>query len=220
MATDALKSQSITNLDATPTIPNTAGQGAPGRVVQVDDYVTCTVTGLQSTGSFYKLCRIPTGAVIKSVTIASDKALDTKPTAPTLALDFNLVFSDDTLPGDGTPTFLQGLVPQIGTAGTTTTLATYSSPNIVFGTTTVTTAGGGGGGAAALGPTDIIFSGSRTNYPFSTLINEPAWQWFGFTDGRGNPADPGGMFDLVAYVSTAAATGTTGALYARVTYVI
>ena len=217
MATDALKSQSITNLDAVPSVPNTAAQGAPGRSVQVDDYVTCTVTGLQSVGSYYRLVRIPTNAVIKSVVIAG-AALDSKPTSPTLALDFSLAFSDDATVGDGTPTFLQGLIPQTGTAGTTTTFATYSSPNIVFGTFTVTTATGMGGGTATIAPTDIFFSGSRTNYPLSVLINEPAWQWFGFTDGRGNPADPGGMFDLVAYVSTGAATGTTGTLYAKVTY--
>lgn len=218
MATDAIKSQSITNLDATPIVPNSSAQGAPGRRVVVDDFCATTVTGLQSTGSYYKLVRIPTGAIIKSVRVFSDKALDAKASAPTLGLDFNLAFSDST--DDGTPTYLQGLVPQTGTGATTTTFATYSSPNIIFGTVAISTAAGGGGNTASLGPTELLLNGSRTNYPLSSLIPEPLWQIFNYTDGRSNVADPGGYMDLVAYVSTAAATGAAATIYAQVEYVI
>lgn len=225
MATDAVKSQSITALDSTPIQPISAGQGAPGRRVVVDDFCATTVTGLQSTGSYYKLCRIPTGAIIKSVKVYSDKALDAIASAPTLGLDFNLAFSDST--DDGTPSFLQGLVPQTGTGATTTTFATYSSPNILFGTIVVSTTavqsgGKGGGNTAALGPLELLLNGSRTNYPLSEtgLPQAPLWQIFNYTDGRGNPADPGGYMDLVAYVSTAAATGVAANIYAQVEYVI
>ncbi len=216
MATDAVKSQSITNADATPMVPNSAGQGAPGRRILVDDWCITTATGLQSTGSYYKLVRVPTGAIIKRVTIFSDKALDSKTTTPTLGLDFNLAWSDDL--NDGTPTFLQGLVPQTGTGATNTTFATYSSPNIIYGSLTVGTAANGGGGTAALGPTEIVLNGSRTNYPLASIMQEPLWQIFNYIDGRGNLADPGAYMDLVAYVSTAAATGVVAVIYAQVEY--
>lgn len=232
MAIDTVKSQSIIALDSIPIQPVTAGQGGPGRRVFVQDFCATTVTGLQSTGSYYKLVRVPTGAIITDVWVYSDVALDAKASAPTLGLDFNIAFSDSTGGsfgfGDGTPTFLQGLVPQIGTGATTTTFTTYSSPNILFGTLVVTTiavkAGGGvgGGNAAALGPVELLFNGSRTNYPISEtgLPMAPLWQIFNYTDGRGNAADPGGYFDIVAYVSTAAATGVAGNLFIQVEYVI
>ncbi len=223
MASDALKSQSITSLDATPIVPVSAGQGGPGRRVVVDDLCATTATGLQSTGSYYKLVRVPSGAIVKSVKIWSDKALDSIASAPTLGFDFNLAFSDST--DDGTPSFLQGLIPQTGTAATTTTFATYSSPNIIFGSVTVSTTnsqkgGVGGGGTAGFGPVELLFNGSRTNYPMSSIASMPLWQIFNYTDGRSNVADPGGYFDLVAYVSTAAATGVVGNLYAQVEYSI
>lgn len=216
MATDAVKSTSLTNLDATPIQVMPPAQGGISRWSIVDDYATTTVTGLQSTGSYYKLVRIPSGAIVKRVTVWSDKALDAKASAPTLGLDFNIVFSDST--DDGTPSFLQGGVPQTGTGATTTTLATYSSPNILFGTLVTSTAAGGGGNTAALGPTELLMNGSRTNYPLTSLVNEPLWQLFNYTDGRSNPADPGGYFDLVAYVSTAAATGVAANIYVQVIY--
>lgn len=223
MATDAVKSQSITSLDSTPIVPVSAGQGGPAKRTVVDDFAATTVTGLQSTGSYYKLCRIPSGAIVKSVKVWSDKALDSIASAPTLGLDFNIAFSDST--DDGTPNALQGLVPQTGTGGTTTTFATYSSPNILFGTIVVNTTSVqkgnvGGGGTAALGPVELLLNGSRTNYPLSSLASMPLWQLFNYTDGRSNVADPGGYFDLVAYVSTAAQTGVAANIYAQIEYAV
>lgn len=221
MATDAVKSTSLTNLDSTPIAQNNAAFGAPARRVMADDMCTTTATGLQSVGSYYKLVRIPSGATIKSVRVWSDKALDAKATTPTLALDFDLVFSDST--DDGTPTFLQGLIPQSTNSGTTTTIATYSSPNIIFGNlavsiTSVQTGGIGGGNTAALGPVEILTNGSRTNYSLTNLLQQPLWQTFGFTDGRGYASDPGGYYDLMAYVTTGAATGVAATIYAQVEY--
>lgn len=223
MATDAAKSQSITSLDATPIVPVSAGQGGPGRRVVTDDYCATTATGLQSTGSYYRIARIKTGAVVKSVKVWSDKALDAIASAPTLQLDFNLAFSDSV--DDGTPSWLTAGIPQTGTGATVTTLATYSSPNIIFGSVTVNTTSVqkgnvGGGGTAVFGPVELLFNGSRTNYPMSSIASMPLWQIFNFTDGRGNVADPGGYMDLVAYVATAAATGVVGNLYAQVEYAI
>lgn len=212
MANDTVKSLSITNLDSTPVIENNAGQGQPGRAFMVDDYCTTTAAGLQSVGSYYKLCRFPTGATIKSVVLATDAAINAN---GALALSLGVIFSDSTL--DGTPSFLQGLIPTSGNTGGTTTLASPSSPNNIYGIVAPTA-------AAKLAPTEEVMNGLGTNYaltgsgPGAGFFNQPLWQILGFTDGRGEPSDPGGYFDLYAYVATAATTGAAGNIYARVTY--
>ena len=222
MAAEQIKSQSITNLDAIPYVPNSAGQGGVGRRVSVDDFVSCSATPLQSTKSIYRLVRFPTQAIIKSFLIATDKALDSG--TPTLAFDFNVCWSDSTNPAE-CPTIFQlaslslaateAVIPTTANDGkTTTTVAAYSAPNKLFGTYAPTS------NSAALGKTDLTFNGSQTTYDLATLTQEPLWQVFGFIDGRGNPADPGGSFDILAYVSTAANTGVSGKLWAELTYVI
>ena len=214
MAQDAVKSQSITNFDTVPMVPNSAGQGAAGRFVTVDDWTAATATGLQSTGSYYKVVRIPTGAIVKSVILASDKAPETS-TSVVVAFDMSLIFSDAASPiMDGTPSFLQGLIPTTANTGATTTIATYSSPNKIFGTAVPTSH------TAGIAPIDEVFNGIGSTYNFSGITQQPLWQTFGFTDGRGNPADPGGYFDLLLYVATAAVTGQACNLYSRVSYVI
>lgn len=208
MAADTLKSQSLTNLDATPLVPNSAGQGAAAKYAVVDDVCPATATGVGTPASTYKLCRIPTGAIPKAVSIATDQALDTGTHA--LVFDVNLIFSDSTI--DGTPTALQGLIPTTANTGATTSIATYSSPNIIFGTINNTSA------SVAYGPTNVILGGSRTNYPMVNLLQQPLWQTFGFVDGRGNPQDPGGYFDLMLYVSTIAGTGHLGNIWGKIDY--
>lgn len=211
MANDTVKSASITNLDALPSAVSNAGQGAVGRTITVDDYCTATAAGLQSSGSYYKLVRIPTIALVKAVTIFTDAGPNLN---GALALDLNLVFSDNTNE-DGTPSFLTGLIPTSANTGGTTTLASYSSPNRIYGIAKPSAS------AAVFGPTDEIFNGLGANYSFTGgFVNLPLFQLFGFTDGRGQPSDPGGMFDLMAYVATGATTGGACNIYARVTYVI
>src|SRR5262249_39505360 len=100
MALDTVKSTSLTNLDAIPFIESNAGRGAAGRSVTGDDWCAAPAVGLQTAGSYYKLVRIPTGAIIKSVRLATDKAPDAA-SAKTVAFDLNLIFSDST--DDGTP---------------------------------------------------------------------------------------------------------------------
>ena len=211
MAQDTVKSLSITNLDSTPFIENNAGQGQVGRFITVDDYCTATAAGLQSSGSYYKLIRLPTFAIVKSVLLGSDAGPNLSGAA--LALDLNLIFSDSTI--DGTPTFLQGLIPQNTNTGVTTTIASYSVPNKIYGTWKPSAS------ASAIEPTEFIFNGVGSAYSFTGgFVNQPLFQLFGFTDGRGQPADPGGFFDLLAYVATGATTGGACNLYARVSYVI
>lgn len=106
MATEALKSTPITNLDNTPVINNNSGQGAPGVLRSVNGHVAATA-GVTS-GSTYRLCRIPTNACVKHVllTAAAEGA--------TGAVDIDVAFSDSTT--DGTPASLQGTIPQVSAA--------------------------------------------------------------------------------------------------------
>ncbi len=106
MTTEALKSPSITNLDASPVVANTTGQGAAGRMQVVNDHVAAT-PGV-TTGSTYRLCRFPTNAKVKRV-LLTNAALSTS-----VAADIDVAFSDSTT--DGTPAALQGTIPQVSSA--------------------------------------------------------------------------------------------------------
>ncbi len=208
MAVDAVKSQSITNLDATPYVYNSAGQGAPARLHVVDDIVAITTNGLASTGSTYRVIRFPTGAIPKTLSVFSDAPLDSHST-PGVVIDLNIAFSDSTI--DGTQPALQGRIPLTSNTGGTTNITSYSSPNLIFGQFTPATTG-------SVPITELIFNGLSTSYTALNLTQQPLWQTFGFTDGRGNPADPGGYFDLLLYISTAASTAHAANWYARMSY--
>jgi hypothetical protein len=210
MAADVGKSVAITGLDTIPYVPQSAGQGAPDLMEVQDDVVAATATGLQTAKSSYRLCRIPTNAKIKAVWIATDVALDTGTHA--LTFDLNVAFSDSTI--DGTPANVQGLIPTTANNGATTTLSSYSSPNIIFGQVNNASA------SNPLALTQCTFLGSRTNYPMTTLTLQPLWNLFGFVDGRGNPMDPGGYMDLFLVNSTVAGTGAAGNIYGRIEYAV
>jgi hypothetical protein len=207
---DIVKSPSLTNLDASPLLISNSGQGAIGKFATVEDYATATAAGLQSSASYYKLVRVPTIAIIKSVSIATDAGPNLN---GALALDLSWVFSDST--DDGTPSWLQGLIPTSTNTGGTTTIASYSSPNKIYGTVKPSAS------ASAFALADEIFNGLGSTYAFTLgFMNLPLWQIFGFTDGRGYPSDPGGFFDLMAYVATGATTGGACNIYARVGYTV
>lgn len=215
MANDTVKSISITNLDATPVLFTGAGKGAPGRQVTVADFCTTTAAGLQSSGSYYKLVRIPTGAVISSVEMGADSGPNLN---GSLAIQLGWIFSDST--DDGTPNALQGLIPTSANTGGTTTVAAPSNPNAMYGFWKPAAA------ATIIEPTQFLLNGIGANYaltgngPGNGFLNQPLWQILGFTDGRGEPADPGGYLDLLAYVATGATTGAACNLVAKVTYSI
>lgn len=105
MGTSALKSQQITDLDASPVVRNDAGRNAAGIVRMVTGGVTAV--DADDTSSVYKLVRVPSNAVIKKVTIMSRIA-----TAG--SADINVAYSDSTT--DGTQPSLQGTIPQISAA--------------------------------------------------------------------------------------------------------
>lgn len=212
MAADTLKSAAITNWEATPYVEVEAGAGAKAEPFVIEGFCSVTAVGIATSTSTYQLVRIPTWARIKKVFIWSDVAIDSN-TTQQLALDFNMSFSTST--HDGTPAIYQGLVPTtVGTpdgvtAGTTTTWSSYTTPNKLFGTVTYS------GNNAKIAMTDITLNGSA-NYTFDKFIGVNLWKVFGFQNGQGQLADPGGFFDLTAYVSTAAATGHAGRLAAQV----
>ena len=103
MATDTLKSASITNLDANPVVASTTGNGAAGFAKTIYDYVTPTTGGLGTTASTYKLVRVPTTIKLNALRLTADAALDT---STGLALDVGAYYSDSTT--DGTQPALQG----------------------------------------------------------------------------------------------------------------
>lgn len=70
MGTSALKSTPITNLDASPPVANTSGEGGPGRLTHVQGYVTAVAA--DAAGSTYRLCRIPSNCEVKSVVFESE----------------------------------------------------------------------------------------------------------------------------------------------------
>ena len=212
MAADTLKSGSITNWDANPVVTPTRGSGASAYRYTIEDTVAPTAVGIATAASTYRIVRIPVNAKVKGVKLAISRALDTG--TPALIMDLNLAFSDSTV--DGTPSGLQGLIPTSANTGATTTVASYSSPNIIFGSTT--TAEGKTGLVA--GYTDFIFNGSQTNYPMATVIGTELWSIFGFTNTYGTANDPGGFFDLMAYVSTAANAGQSGTLLGSIDFVV
>lgn len=212
MAADTVLSNVITNLNAVPPVPITSGMGASGRLNVIDDFAVCTAVGIATATSTYRLCRFPTWAKPKSLVLATDVALDTNG-SPALAIDINVAFSNDAT--DGTPVAVQGLIPTTANTGATTTVAAYTAPNKVFGAITPFSTQH----AVGYSPTELVFNGSQTTYNLSTLAFQPLWQTFGFVDGRSNPSDPGGMFDILLYVTTGAATGAAGKIYARLSYI-
>lgn len=104
--TDALKSLSITNLDASPIVKNTAPNGAQFKMIKIADFVTVTAAGIAASGSTYKMVRLPTNAYLKHVNLAMDSALDTGAGSAALTFDIGVFYSDSTV--DGTPAASQG----------------------------------------------------------------------------------------------------------------
>lgn len=208
IAGDNLESTNLTLLDATPVTIATEGEGAPYRVKQNDDFIVTTTAIVSS--SVYRLGpRIPTNARIKAVTIYA-KGVDSNSTA-TAAADINLIFSDAPVGGlaagspvlDGTPVSNANLIPTSALTGATTTIATYASPNKMFGAAYLLV-----GNSAAAKTTDITFLNSFT----PQMAQQPLWKALGYTQ------DPGGFVDFFVVMTANAATAAAGVIYIRATY--
>lgn len=99
MGTSALKSTAITNLDATPIVPSTAGEGASAYLKTVEGFVTAVAA--DAAGSTYRLVRFPSNAKIKSVVFTSEAQGAGK-------VQLGVYYSDSTT--DGTSVANQGVV--------------------------------------------------------------------------------------------------------------
>jgi hypothetical protein len=99
MGTSALKSAPITNLDATPVVPNTTGEGAPGYVRSA--YGQVTAVAADAAGSTYRLVRVPSNAKVQSLQFESQAQGAGK-------VQLGLYYSSSTV--DGTQASLQGTV--------------------------------------------------------------------------------------------------------------
>lgn len=70
MAVDHVKSTQITNLDATPRVPNTGGEGGPTPVYWAEGYATAVASS--SVDATYQLVRLPSNAKIKAIFFESE----------------------------------------------------------------------------------------------------------------------------------------------------
>lgn len=175
MTADALKSTSITNLDASPIVPNTAPNGVQYNVKKIADSVIPTAAGVADTGSKYKMIRLPSNCYLKHVHLFTSTALDTGGGSAALAVDVGVYYSDSTV--DGTPAANQG---------------TAVNDNIIADAFALK------GLTAALNVENPAWT--------QTKQTQPLWKAAGLT------VDPGGQFDIVVGVETAANTGATGTL--------
>lgn len=168
MATEALKSTSVTNLDASPVVANTSGEGATGYLTSANDTVTSTSGMLL--GSTYKMVRIPVEAKIRRVLFSCAAH------GGSAAFDIDVAFSDSTT--DGTPAALQGTIPQIS-----------SADNKLFGAAV--------SAVSALNHTDETFANTFTyankNTPLWQVLTN-AGATFG---GVAYTTNPGGFFDII-----------------------
>lgn len=98
MATEALKSGSITDADTLPPLRHLAGSGVAGSLVEVSDWITYT-TG-ETSGSTYKIVRVPSNIILKKL------EWWTEATGTTFTANVGLYYSDSTV--DGTKVANQG----------------------------------------------------------------------------------------------------------------
>lgn len=99
MGTSTLKSAPITNLDATPVVPQSTGEGSSGYVRTVNGFVVAVAA--DAAGSTYRLVRLPSNAKVKNVVFTSEAQ-------GAGAVQLGVYYSDSTV--DGTAAANQGLV--------------------------------------------------------------------------------------------------------------
>lgn len=90
MSVDHVKSASITNLDATPVVQPTAGEGGSAPLKYIDGYSTAVASS--SVDATYQLVRVPSNAKIKKIILESEAQ-----TAG--AFDFGVYYATDGVGG-------------------------------------------------------------------------------------------------------------------------
>src|SRR5262249_35893671 len=106
MATEALKSNPIVNLDASPMVQNTTGEGQDAIMRTANGHVA-TTAGV-TTGSTYRLVRIPTNSKVKRVLLTNAAQ------GATGAVDIDVAFSDAPVESAAYQAFAGGIVQITG----------------------------------------------------------------------------------------------------------
>jgi hypothetical protein len=217
MSGENLKSTPVTNLDATPVVVATSGEGLPGHMRCASDSINVTANVAQ--WSTYRLCRFPTSAKIKRAWYYIS-GIDSNATA-TATLDFNVAFSDSTV--DGTPPALQGAIPSnkhdgtafkfVSATGYSTSYASSGTGNKLFGNVAVSNSG-----AVKVG--DLTYNNTTASEGFfPAQRDDDLWNYLGFVNGQGVAQDPGGFFDILVVVAAAVATAHAGVIAVEIDYV-
>lgn len=180
-----VSSASTTALDTTPTLRPDTGQGAPGELKQLNDYVALTTGQLGSTSTKAQIIRLPSTCKLKSLTLSSSVQLDGGSGSPALAFNVGAYYSDAPMPGTATNTNVGNSYVQDGTAP--------SNAGTVISATSF---------ASAVNAHAAALSKVQVGFVDPAKTNQPLWQALGIS------ADPGGYIDVVVAVSVAAAGGT------------
>jgi hypothetical protein len=215
---EQLKSNTVTNLDATPIIVSTAGEGLQGTMKVNSDTIAPTSAIAQF--ATYRLCRFPTDSKVKHVWCYTS-GLEGQTTA-TASLDINVAFSDSTT--DGTPSVLVGTIPSNkhdgtslsyqGTTGYSTGYTNSGTGNKLFGSALLQ------GTAGVVKYQEVTFLNTTASAGFFPANREDnLWNVFGFTNSQGVAQDPGGAFDIFVVVAAALTTAAAGIIGVEVDFV-
>jgi hypothetical protein len=172
--TSFLKSTAITNLDATPVVEATAGEGAVGRLHAVTG--TVSSVSLDAALSTYAFVRVPTTAKVTQVLFESAAMSGGK-------VQLGLYYSTSTT--DGTPAASRGLV--VTSSGST------SQVNFFSGDIDCT---------SAVVQANYTYAGTALNT--AAVRNMPLWQAAGLTSNPGGNFDIVGTCHTTAVTTGAA----------------
>jgi hypothetical protein len=175
MATEALKTTPIAAMDALPPVFPTIGEGGAGHLKSINAHVVATA-GVTS-GSTYRMVRIPTNAKIKRVFLTNAAQ------GATGNVDIDVAFSDSPGENQQFQQFAGGFV-QISAAD-----------NKLFGSAVAIT--------AAQKNQDQTFAGTFT----TDHQNLPLWQVLVNLGTTQFSTDPGGNFDILLKTTSTLANG-------------
>jgi len=196
------KSSIITNLDATPPVRATAGQGADTRLMMKEGTITPGASA--ATTNYFPIIRVPTYAIIKRLEVVLDAA------ATTLTGSLGLIFSDA---NDGTSANYQSSTntPSIVSQSFFAYQLAMATFCYVVGTDPSNTIG-------ISAPVDVTFANSGGNsvtdgYYVPSSSTLPLWQALSTGPGKATSGtspsafvscatDPGGFFDVTLFITT------------------
>jgi hypothetical protein len=175
MATEALKTAPITALDALPPIFPVTGEGGAGHLKSINAHVV-TTAGVTS-GSTYRMVRIPTNAKVKRVFLTNAAQ------GATGNVDIDIAFSDSPGESQQFQQFAGGIVQISGV------------DNKLFGSAVTIT--------AAQKNQDQTFANTFT----TDHMNLPLWQVLVNLGTTQFSTDPGGYFDVLLKTTSTLANG-------------